>query len=68
MSEELTRCIHPQLGGPGDFGQGFLPLPLDKSIPNGLAAVLVLVHPGILIRRYPTYLVSVPLSAIKYQN
>ena len=45
------------------FGQGFLPLALDKAIPNGRAAVLVLVHPGILFRRYPTYLVSVPLSA-----
>jgi len=32
MSEELTRCINPQREGPGDFGQGFLPLALDKSI------------------------------------
>ena len=45
------------------FGQGFLPLALEKSIPNCRAAVLVWSVPGILFPRYPPYLVSVPLSA-----
>jgi len=31
------------------FGQGFLPLALDKSISNCRAAVPVLVHPGYFI-------------------
>jgi len=62
-SEELARCINLQPGGPGDFwSRFFLPLALDKSIPNCRTAVIVLVHPGILFRRYPQYLVSVPLS------
>ena len=33
------------------FGQGCLPLALDKSISNCRAAVLVLVHPGYFIAR-----------------
>ena len=53
----------PNLEGQVIFGQGFLPLALDNSILNCRAAVLVLVHPGILFPRYPPYLVSVPLSA-----
>jgi hypothetical protein len=36
------------------FGQGFLPLALDKSISNCRAAVLVLVHPGYFISPMPT--------------
>ena len=36
------------------FGQGFLPLALDKSISNCRAAVLVLVHPGYFISPVPT--------------
>ena len=36
------------------FGQGFLPLALDKSISNFQAAVLVLVHPGYFISPVPT--------------
>jgi hypothetical protein len=35
------------------FGQGFLPIALDKSISNCKAAVLVLVPPGILFSRHP---------------
>jgi hypothetical protein len=35
------------------FGQGFLPLALDKSISNCRAAVLVLVHPGYFISLVP---------------
>jgi len=36
------------------FGQGILPLDLDKSISNCWAAVLVLVHPGYFISLVPT--------------
>ena len=36
------------------FGQGFLPLALDKSISNCRSAVLVLVHPGYFISPVPT--------------
>ena len=36
------------------FGQGFLPLSLQKSISNCWAAVLVLVHPGYFISPVPT--------------
>ena len=46
MSEELARSINPpNLEDQVIFGQGFLPLALDKSIPNCRAAMLVLVHP-----------------------
>jgi len=36
------------------FGQGFLPLALDKSISNYWAAVLDLVHAGYFISPVPT--------------
>jgi len=36
------------------FGQGFLPLALDNSIANCLAAVSGLVHPGYFISPVPT--------------
>ena len=36
------------------FGQGFLPLALDKSLSNCQAAVLVLVHAGYFISSVPT--------------
>ena len=55
--------LTPNLEDQVIFGQGFPPLALDKAIPNGRAAVLVLVHSGILFLRYPPYLLSVPLSA-----
>jgi len=54
MSEELARCINPNLEGQVIFGLGFLPLALDNSISNYRAAVLVLVHPGYFISPVPT--------------
>jgi len=45
------------------FGQGFLPLALDKSISNCRAAVLVWSTLGIIFPRYSPYVVSVPLTA-----
>jgi len=49
MSEELARCIKANLEDQVIFGQGFLPLALDKSISNCRAAVQVLVHTGYFI-------------------
>ena len=46
------------------FGQGFLPLALDKSISNCRAAVLVLVHPRYFISPVPT--ISGERSAIRH--
>ena len=34
MSEELALCIKPNLEDQVNFGQGFIPLDLDKSISN----------------------------------
>jgi len=54
MSEELARCINPpNLEDQVIFGQGFLPLALDKSISDCRAALLVLVHPGYFISLVP---------------
>ena len=55
MSEELAHCMNP----PNQedqviFGQGFLPLDLDKLISNCRAALLILVHPGYFISPVPT--------------
>jgi hypothetical protein len=49
------------------FDKGCLPLVLDTPVLNCKSAVLVLVHHGyfILVPRYPPYLVSIPLSAIR---
>jgi len=44
----------PNLEDQAIFGQGFLPLALDKSVSNCPAAVLVLVHPGYFISPVPT--------------
>ena len=45
ISEELTRCMNPNLEDQVIFCQGLLPVALEKSISNCLAAVLVLVYP-----------------------
>jgi hypothetical protein len=54
MSKVLARCTNPQPGGPGDFGQVFLPLALDNSISNCREAVLILAHPRYFISPVPT--------------
>ena len=46
------------------FGQGFLPLALDKSISNSRAAVLLLVHSGYFISPVPT--ISAERSPIRH--
>jgi hypothetical protein len=53
-------ALTPNLEDQVIFGQGFLPLNLDKPVSNCKAAVLVSVRPG-----YPPYLVSITLSATR---
>ena len=54
MKGQLARCNNPNLEDQVIFGQGFLPLVLDKSISNCQAAMLVLVHPAYFIFPLPT--------------
>jgi len=65
MSEELARRINPpNLEDQVIFGQGFLPLALEKSISNCRATVLVLVHPEYFIS--PVATISGERSPIRH--
>jgi len=66
MSRGLACCTNLQPGGPGDFGQGFLPLALDTPVSNCKAAVLVLVRPGHFI--FPEPAISGEHSPIRHQG